>query len=211
VSETYVDKNEILVREVTSGNLSFHWDSTRTPIENFPINKERVDELKEKLYLDTIVRILNSDSQTELEGCVLTAMYWCGEAQNEFDWDVAFLKYWTALECIFSYHKEDITNSLKRGISYLAAFSDYQFIKPNEINQVSTLISNLYDKRSKIVHRGLRNSVNEVELTEICKYASWTVLSLMSLISIGYENISQLDEQILRLYEIHSSRHISTD
>ncbi|WNZ43599.1 HEPN domain-containing protein [Leptolyngbya boryana CZ1] len=201
VSETYVDENQILAREVTSGNLLLQWDSTRKTSEDFPIDRERVDELKDKLYFDIIVKILNSDSRTELEGCLLTAMYWSGEAQNEFDWDIAFLKYWTALECIFSCSKEDITSSLARGISTLAAFSEYQFVKPDEINQIFKAVSNLYDKRSKIVHRGLRNSVNEVELVEVCKYTSWTILSLMRLISIGYQDTIQLHEQIVRLYE----------
>jgi hypothetical protein len=204
MSETYVDENQILVKEVTSGNLSLQWNLTRKTSENFLINKERVDELKDKLYFDIIVKILNSDNRTELEGCVLTAMYWSGEAQNEFDWDIAFLKYWTALECIFSHCKENITSSLARGVSTLAAFSGYQFIKQDEIDQVFKSVRNLYDKRSEIVHRGLRNSVSEVELIEVCKYTAWTILSLMSLISIGYEDITQLNEQIVRLYETRS-------
>lgn len=204
VSETYVDENQILAKEAFSGNLSFHWDVTRKPSQDFPITQERLDEIKEKFYFDEIVRILNSNERAELEGCLLTAMYWSGEAQNEFDWDISFLKYWTALECIFSHREENITRSLARGISVLAAFGGYQFIKSDEIDNVYKTVSSLYSKRSKIVHRGLRNDVDEAELTEICKYASWTVLSLMSLISVGYRDISQLEVQIVKLYERRS-------
>ncbi|MBW4514841.1 MAG: hypothetical protein KME11_06405 [Timaviella obliquedivisa GSE-PSE-MK23-08B] len=203
VSETYVDENQVLAKEAFSGNLSFHWNVTRKPSQDFPVNQERLNEIKEKLYFDEIVRILNmnSNDRAQLEGCLLTAMYWSGEAQNEFDWDISFLKYWTALECIFSHKEKGVAGALARGISALAAFSDYQFITSDEIDVVYSSVKSLYDKRSKIVHRGLRNSVDEAELTEICKYASWTILSLMSLISVGYRDVAQLDAQIAKLYE----------
>jgi hypothetical protein len=201
VSETYVNENQILVSESNTGSISLQWGATRKNLEIFPINEERMSELKDKLYFDGIFEILNNNNRTEIEGCILTAMYWTGEAQNEFDWDIAFLKYWTALECIFSSDRENITHSLARGVSILAGFGGYKFIEVEEIDAVYKSVSNLYDKRSKIVHRGLINSVSEGELVEICKYASWTILSLLSLRSIGYLSISQLEREVVKLHE----------
>ena len=46
-------------------------------------------------------------------------LYWIGEAQNDFDYDSAFLKYWISLETIFSIFDENITASIAKGISTL--------------------------------------------------------------------------------------------
>ncbi|MBW4421212.1 MAG: hypothetical protein KME13_18585 [Myxacorys californica WJT36-NPBG1] len=200
VSETYIDENQVLVEERDTKHITLHQGSTRKPFDKFRIDQEMVNEMKEKLFLEVIVRILNNSNHTDLEGCLIAAIYWSGEAQNEFDWDISFLKYWTALECIFSRHKDNITHSLAKGISTLAAYGHYQFIKPSEIDQVYTFLSKLYDKRSGIVHRGLRGGVNESELIEICKYTSWTVLSLLSLIEAGYTDMALLEEHTERLY-----------
>lgn len=208
LSETYSDKNQILVKEVNSSKPIHQLDLGRTSLQDFPITEEIVAELKENLYFDTVIpRLLNSEEKTELEGTLLTALHWCGEAQNEFDPDVAFFKYWTALECIFSYRKDDnkTTYYLRRGISRLAAYSDYEFITLDEIEQVSSSVNKLYDKRSDIIHQGQRNNVTSVELTKVCKYASWMILILMSFVSDGLETIKDLDERIHDFDEAYTS------
>jgi hypothetical protein len=62
-----------------------------------------LQELEEKGFLNEFAEIINGNqnNRTKLEGCILSAIYWAGEAQNEYDWDIAFLKFWTALEVYF--------------------------------------------------------------------------------------------------------------
>lgn len=202
LSQAYIQGEDFLVRYANNGSIIIVSGAGRKNLEKFPINEERLRELKEKAFFDDIVGILNSKERTELEGCIVTAIYWAGEAQNEFDWDVAFLKYWTALESIFSYKKEEITQSLAKGISVLLAFGAYRFIDINEIKQVYNKISKLYKQRSKIIHGGLRQKISDEELAEICKYTSWVILSLLDLRTNGYTKLEELDVQITRLYGI---------
>lgn len=55
LSETYIDENQILAKNVTSGNLVLQWDATRKPLENLPINQLRLEEIHEKLYFDIML------------------------------------------------------------------------------------------------------------------------------------------------------------
>jgi sulfur transfer complex TusBCD TusB component (DsrH family) len=202
LSQAYIQGEDFLARNTNNGSIIIVSGAGRKNLEKFPINEERLRELKEKAFFDDIVGILNSKERTELEGCIITAIYWTGEAQNEFDWDVAFLKYWTALESIFSYKKEEITHSLAKGVSVLLAFGAYRFIEINDVKQVYKKISKLYKLRSKIIHRGLRENISELELSEICKYTSWVILSLLDLRTKGYTKLEEIDGQTTRLYDI---------
>ena len=201
-SQAYIQSDQFITINTRNGLISLSSGVGRRNLEKFPVNEDRLRELKENAFLDDIIEIFNSNERTELDDCIATAIYWTGEAQNEFDWDVAFLKYWTALESIFSSKKEEITKSLARGVSVLLAFGGYRFIEVNDIKKVYKTISNLYKLRSKIIHRGLRERISELELIKICQYTSWVILSLLHLRTQGYTKLEEIDVQTKRLYDI---------
>ena len=58
----------------------------------------------------------------------------------------------------------------------------------------------LYNKRSDIIHRGMSYLVSEADISEICKYAAWSILSLMHLRSIKYTTMNEVNHHINRLY-----------
>ncbi len=214
VFESYIDSNQVLARRHPCGSMSAHWDETRTPSQEFPMDLERLAELSEKFYLDKFVEILDNDKPTELEGCALTAIYWLGQAQDEFDYDISFFKFWTSLECIFSHSKvkeskvkETTTAILAKSIPLLFAYGGYHFIRKEDIGDVKKTVKRLYDKRSKIVHTGLRENVSENELSEICKYSVWALLGLMQLISDGCINFESLDTRIDNWNKMSQTSH----
>lgn len=65
---------------------------------------------------------------------------------------------------------------------------------------MSKKVERLYDVRSSIIHRGLIRTVNELQLVEICKYTSWTILNLLGLHSRGYMTLEQIDRETTRLF-----------
>jgi hypothetical protein len=200
LSEAFTSTDKVLAREQESGSVIFTEDRGRKNLNIFTVDEERIRELRENLFWDEIIRIFNSSERTEVEGCIVTAIYWAGEAQNDFDRDVAFLKYWTALECIFSYKKEEVTKLLAKGVSIIIAFGDYQLIEISDIHEVYKKIAYLYELRSKIIHRGLTRTVKELQLMEICKYTSWTILKLLDLHSRGYTTLEQIDRDTTSIY-----------
>ena len=95
-----------------------------------------------------------------------------GEAQDEFDLTSAFIKFWIALESLYSQPNGPITQTLARGISITLAFGGYRLINPNDVDNIHKNLKKLYDKRSKIVHVGNYENILPQELSEICKYSS---------------------------------------
>jgi hypothetical protein len=200
-SETYTQTEDFLYQEVTNNITGYSRGRGRRSLEKLTINKNLLNNLEEKVFLNEFKSFLNKEQIGELEGSIITAIYWAGEAQNEFDLDIAFLKYWTALEAIFSNEKEKITHALCKGISITLAFSRYHFIEVSETLTIYKRISYLYDKRSKIIHSGFRQSITAQELSEICKYTSYIILSLFDFKNIGYTELKQIGRDIEKLYQ----------
>ena len=204
ISEVYSNSERTLIRREKDNTIILFWGRGRKPLQTFPIDKNRLEDLSFNGFLDDFTTIINASSKTQLEGCILTAIYWIGEAQNEVDLDVSFLKYWTALECIFT-GSEKPTDALAKGVSTLNALSGYEFIRIEDAEEVYKNMKKLYDKRSDIIHRGMNylanQVINQADIFRICKYTAWSILSLFHLRSIGYTNMDEVSIQINRLYK----------
>ena len=172
----------------------------RKTIEKMPMGSDRINDITEKCFYSQLSYLLSKEDINELEGTILTAIYWIGEAQNDFDHDSAYIKYWTSLETPFSISENEITQTLAKSISTLIGFSGYDFIETKDIKKIHKSLKKHYQKRSKIIHRGVNSVVTPHELNEICKYASWSVLSLLAIREKGYKNLSQIKDEIGRLY-----------
>lgn len=183
----------------------------RRPLQSFEFTNTRLCELKKEAFFDDLCDFVFRETKTELEKCILTAIYWIGEAQNDYNRESSFLKYWVALESILTDKKgrkthaikqgSGITHTLCKGISILLPFGGYGFIEPIAIRETYKKISKLYDVRSDIVHEGLYGKVSAQELSDICKFSSWSVLCLFWLRnSYGTESISEIKPQIDKLY-----------
>jgi Apea-like HEPN len=186
-------------------------DRGRRPFENFIIDKGRLDDLTNNGYFIDVSEFVFKEEKTELETSILTAIYWIGEAQNDYDKSSAFLKYWTALESIFTESKErrssceqysPITKTLCKSVSILLACSDYEFIQSEEIKKTYKELEKLYDARSKIVHNGSYGEITSKQLSNICNHASRTVLILFSLRKDHHiSSLSKIKPTIDKLYD----------
>ncbi|MEH2091501.1 hypothetical protein [Nostoc sp.] len=209
-SEAYIQTEYWLKRDVENNTIAYGRGRGRRHLQKFVIDNNLLNTLEEKAFLNDVKTFFNNEKLSQLEGCILTAIYWTGEAQNEFDRDMAFLKYWTALEVIFSNKKEDITHALCKGIPTTLALSNYHFIEFSEILNIYKRISKLYDRRSKIIHTGLRETINELELSEICRYTSYVILSLFDFRNQGYTELREIGGEIERLYRVINQQKIQT-
>ncbi|MBC8468506.1 MAG: hypothetical protein H8D56_03455 [Planctomycetes bacterium] len=203
-SETYAASEPLMSVESLNGAVTMGWEHGRKTVQSLTIDNQLLDNLKKNIFFKDINEIINALERTEVESILLTAIHWAGEAQNEFDKDVAFIKYWTALESIFSQHSSNITHTLGKGVSILAAFGGYRFIKHKEIREVYKAIKDLYSIRSTIIHRGLGKNVEYSALSSICKYTAWTILGLLHLRSIGYNSMVEIENETCRLFKINA-------
>ncbi len=184
--------------------ITYGWSSTEPPDITF--NPEVLRQLKENNFFDDLIEFLWKPQPTELEGTIVTAICWVGEAQNERDLDNAFIKYWTAIETIFSISNDRITENISKGLVNVLIFGGYGVIKFEAKNEKIKAVKKLYRKRSKVVHRGLRNQVTFEELFQISDYAVWVVFSLLSIRRSGYTNLQSLWDEIERLHNLNRNK-----
>jgi hypothetical protein len=226
----------------------------RKPLFNLPIDKDLLSQIREHCFLDDLLSMLTKSNKTDLEKTILTSIYWIGEAQNDFLYESAFIKYWTALETVFTpemhelFSKQDvsallsrineagstiddptskevtvlltkiiderngISESLARGIGTFLVFGGYAFLKIEEIDEIHKKVKHIYNKRCDVVHHGQYEMVTPAELSEVCKYAVWTVLTCLELRTKGYQELEQIRAETNRLFEasIRHSRNQST-
>ena len=183
-------------------------------LQEFVIDKARLKNLLTGGLLADFSSIAKSSSLTEVESLILTAIHWIGEAQNEFDFDVACVKYWTALESIFT-GSQNPTRAVGKGVSRLNAYSGYRFIRGEEdISRVKTDVSKLYDKRSDIIHRGMRHieevnqGISASDVSRLCKYAVWSIFSLFELRRLRYTTRSEVISRIDSVYPPSTSEDL---
>ncbi len=184
--------NKILTRSYGKG---------RTPLQKLPVNNKLLINLKEIYFFNDLLFILTKENKTELENAILTSIYWIGEAQDDYVYESAFIKYWTALETLITLRNEGITENLAKSIPTLLAFGGYKVIEIGEIEEARKSVVKLYDKRSDIIHRGIYGDVSPVELTEVCKYAVWCVQACLGL-RLRYETLEQIRNETNRLYDL---------
>jgi hypothetical protein len=228
LAESYDMTENTLRININKKLISLSYGASRKPLQKLPIDSQMINELKECCFFDDWLYILSKPEKTELEKAILTAIYWVGEAQNDYIFESAYIKFWTALETLFSIPDKDnmkliecpqcktsietfvdkkgITKSLSKGVAILLAFGGYRFIEINDIKKILKATEKLYDKRSKIIHKGIYRNVTPVELADVCKYAVWSVLTCLGLRSQGYETLEQIKEETNRLYNL--STHI---
>ena len=202
-NEAYKCGDESICIGLESDDINLISGQGRMPLQKYSITSGFIEKLKKNCFFDEIINLITKEHISELEGSILTAIYWIGEAQNEFDYDVAFLKYWTALEAV-TFNPTDISEALSISIAILLVFGGYDFIKIQDIEETKKLLKKLYDKRSAVIHRGMREIVSPLDVTEICKFSTWTALSLLNLRQKNYTELADIKKEVDRLYSLSS-------
>ncbi len=224
LAESYNTSESTFRININNKGIALNYGASRKPLRKLPLNSEMMTNLKEYYFFDDWHSILSKQTKTKLEEAILTAIYWIGEAQNDFIYESSFIKFWTALEALFSIreeydtkpiicpncqtqmetikHEEGITKSLSKGVATMLAFGGYRFIEINDVKKIFKDVTKLYKKRSAIIHRGSYGKVTPIELSEICKYATWCVLTCFGLRTQGYETLEQIRKEAIRLYNL---------
>jgi len=160
--------------------------------------------LNKYYFFEDLISLTQSENKTELEQSILTAIYWIGEAQQEYHIHSAFIKYWSALEALVYGTFTDITQEIIKQISVSLIMGGYHFIEIEKFEKTCFKIKILYEKRSKIVHTGQYNNVTHEDLATIRQYAVWMVLGHLGLRSQNYQQFQQIKQQTDRLFNLMS-------
>lgn len=184
--------------DVKSKEISY--GSKATEPQDMPIGEKVMADFKKNYFFEDLLAILYASKLIEIEGTIVNAVRWIGDAQNERNADSAYIKYWTVAETVFSLSEDNITDAVAKGISNLLTYGGFNIISVSDKDKVFSEIKKMYDKRSKIIHRGLRNQISYEELSGICKYAVWVIISLLAVRKLGYSTLEQLQIETNRLH-----------
>jgi hypothetical protein len=136
LESAWPSKNDPFFYE-TKDKTEYHLanDRGRRPLQNFEFTTNRLCELKKEIFFDDLCDFVFRKEKTELEKCILTAIYWIGEAQNDHDRESSFLKYCIALESILTDKKErrpNPKNEYGKKFSFLKFWIDLKKILINK-------------------------------------------------------------------------------
>lgn len=205
IPDMMIGQDESMSINLDDKFITLHWDSGKSIHQDYSIDQKLIDDFKKDYFGNDLISVFGGNEKTELEEAIQNAIYWIGEAQNEWTPQVAFIKFWTAIEAL-TYNpqeKNKVTEAVLTGTSTLIVNGGYHFVPVNEYWNLRKNIDDLYEKRSMIIHRGVLENVAHRDITEICSYSTWMVLEALGLRSIGYSCFEQMREQAERLHAIY--------
>jgi hypothetical protein len=171
--------------------------------QDYLIDQEVIEGFKQHCFWDDMVSILTQDQKNEIEEAISNAVYWIGEAQNEWIPQIAFVKFWTAIEAL-TYNQPNnkkVTDAILTNATTLLIFGGYHYFPLDQYWDLRKNIDRLYDKRSQIIHRGILEEISWSDLNEICSYSTKMASEFLGLKSIGYTKFDQAKTQAIRLHE----------
>lgn len=183
--------------EEEGANFAFH--GTQFLGVPFVIDANLRQQLTEVSVMRTALRIFESDARTELEEAIARGFHWFADAHRDATRVMQFVKYWSCIETFFSKGAEEITQSLARGVAAVLVFGGYAFAPIESYLHLKKRIADLYDARSKAVHRALRDHVDDTEIAELSHYTAQLLVNTLSFVERGYKTLAQVKEQCERL------------
>lgn len=163
----------------------------------FKITMANLETYRYNLKLQDLWELFDQQQKTDLEMAIIDALKWIGEAQNENDRHIAFIKYWTSLEALLTgYQNDKITDRLS--ISLPPILGQVAGEKPPSKNSVKKM----YSLRSDMLHgRGLID-ISYRDLCTVSKWASNCLLVCLDLRSRGYNTRATIFAQSARLAKL---------
>lgn len=94
------------------------------------LDQERLSYLKADCYLDVLSSILSRPAPTELEACILRAVFWFAEAYRDRTPVMQFIKLWSCAENFFAVKHDGISELNAKGLATILTFAGYQLSSP---------------------------------------------------------------------------------
>lgn len=214
--EKLLDKSSVrFCIDLDNKKISSQWTHAEA-FQPFIINKCRCDDNENPILKKIQKILLNGKENSEWENLIATAIYWCSEAQNEYSLDVAFFKFWTAIETVIPSSRGDkVTEKVLNGATILYIYGGAADIKWNDFDEKEIKdnfsekrkkLNVLYDKRSNIVHNGNSSPLKKDDLGELCHFASTIILNSIIWTNKGYKNNQQIKREL-----DHLSQNLKTN
>lgn len=121
------------------------------------------------------------------------------------------VKFWSCIECFFSFEKTKTTNSIIDGLSLTLVYGGYHFIEPEKEKGLRKRIEELYELRSQAVHDARHEHTTQRDVADVSQWAAWLIMTMLKLTESGYETRAQIKKETDRLVATHKKKQTKED
>lgn len=183
--------------DVRQSTMHFGSDHYR---QKYKLNSENLKIMRECWHAETLWSLVEKSACTELEDSIVTAITWLGDAHQEANDHVAYVKYWTALEALVTAHCQDkITARLKTCIPILISHSSDEV--PSKTN-----VGKAYALRCQIIHSGRNTQVTRADVNRVCTWTYQCIATCLHLATMGYTTRAQVEKDANRMDKLKKSK-----
>lgn len=171
------------------------------------LNDKLVNGMMSCEWFQELTRIIQDGRENDVEKAVRRGIYWFFDAQADTTPEMQLVKFWSCIECIFSFENNGKTTAkIKRGLTAILTFGRYGFSHVDDRKYLEKEINKLYGFRSCAVHDAEHRHVKASHVTTVSKWAAWVMLEVAGLVSEGFESRAAIKEETDRLYELFRKR-----
>lgn len=158
----------------------------------YHLTSENLRIIMESYYADLIWGLIEKSELTDLEGSIMSAITWLGDAQQDNSDLIAYTKYWISLEAISTGHiQERIIARLKTTLPALIGVVSKAIPSKSEVERA-------YELRCEIIHGRSRVVPETKHINQIATWTYQCVTACIYLLSLGYTNREQVEREAIR-------------
>ncbi len=174
--------------------------------QNLSLESESVAYLTDHCFLRELAALPGETNRSELQDAIVRAVYWFADAYKDSNPTMQFIKLWSCAECFFAIDISGVTDLNAEGFAAILTFAGFKIVEPKEYPTFKRRVKNLYDLRSKAIHRGFFGHVQTRDLDDLSRWIAWIIISMFSLSKRGYRTLRQVRQQTSRLDRLADKR-----
>jgi hypothetical protein len=171
-----------------------------------PMTAESLAYVNEHCFFREFAALMDRKEPDELQSAILGAIYWFGDAYQDRNPTMKFVKLWSCMESFFSIERDGITDLNARGIAAVLTYGGYGVTDPTDYPGVKARLKKLYALRSQAVHRGKIGHVGWEDLATLSRWVAWVIISMMALSERGYQTLRRVHEEVSRADALHAPK-----
>ena len=161
--------------------------------QEYPLRQDYLDIIKSQWGAERLWGLIEKDELNDLESSIISSIAWLGDAHQEDDINLSYVKYWIAIEALLTGHKkDDINTRIKNTIPIMIS----QF---SQESPTKTEVDKAYELRGKVVHGGTQDIVKQNDLNKVCVWTTQCLSVCTHLLDKGYVSRDEIEIQINRL------------
>lgn len=164
--------------------VSSSWKGSQT----LQVGKVVVTDLFDRDWFQNLTRIIQSDGKSDLELAIRRGIYWFFDAQLDTSLEMQMVKFWSCIECIFSFRDDGkTTKAIRDGLTGMLIHGGYKLVDEKEIAQLRKDIKRLYASRCGAVHDAKHSHVTERDVAVVSKWAAWVMIEVAGMATLGVQ------------------------